>query len=150
MENHSPLSSWSNSKRMTECWRRWGAGWRPERVLTGRLYLPRAPRSSPFIRSGEAWSSTTAWSTGGGRHLGGESTVCNSLSPTLCGRRSFVGCMGQLEPAISGTPRQCGGCGNGSTGRGVGRMQSCTCIAAMSAQHRKDQADALTCHCSST
>ncbi len=32
--------------------------------------------------------------------------------------------MGQLEPAISGTPRQCGGCGggcgSGSTGRGVG------------------------------
>ncbi len=75
---------------------------------------------------------------------GGESTICNSWFPTLCGRRSSVGFMGQLEPAISGTPRKCDGCGSGSTGRGVGRMQSCTFTAAMSARHRKDPADALT------
>ncbi len=81
---------------------------------------------------------------------GGESTVCNSWFPTLCGRRSSVGFMGQLEPAISGTPRQCGGCGRGSTGRGVSQMQSCTFTAAMSARHREDPADALTHRCSST
>ncbi len=46
--------------------------------------------------------------------------------------------MGQLEPAISGTPRQCGGCGcgggcgSGSTGRGVG--QDAEFIAALSAR----------------
>ncbi|KAG1941393.1 interleukin-1 receptor accessory protein-like 1-A [Pimephales promelas] len=81
---------------------------------------------------------------------GGGSTGCNSWFPTLCGRRSSVGFMGQREPAISETLRQCGGCGSVSTGRDVGRIQRCMFIAAIFARHRMDPVNALMRHYNST